>query len=91
MTQDTIISIIQSGLLTIILVAGPPLAVGLIVGISVSIFQAVTSIQEPTLAFIPKIFGVLSAIIIFGSFMLTNLQTFIVNIYSAIPQYIVPR
>lgn len=91
MTQDTIITIIQSALWTIILVAGPPLAIGLAVGVLVSIFQAVTSIQEPTLAFVPKILAVLLSLILFGPFMLSTLQEFITSLFLSIPQYIVPK
>ncbi len=91
MTQDAVITVIQSALYTIILVAAPPLIMGLAVGILVSIFQAVTSIQEPTLAFIPKILAVLASLIIFGPFLLSTLQEFITNLYMSIPQYIIPR
>lgn len=91
MSQDTVVTIIQTGLLTVIKVAAPPLVIGLTVGVLVSIFQTVTSIQEPTLAFIPKILGVLLSLIIFGPFMLSTLQELFISLYTAVPQYIIPR
>ena len=73
MTPELVVDIIREGLYTIILVAAPPLIMGLAAGLIMSIFQTVTSIQEPTLAFIPKILAVLAAIIIAGPFMLNQL------------------
>jgi flagellar biosynthetic protein FliQ len=91
MTQDTVITLVQRGLLTILLVAAPPVLMGLVVGVLVSVFQTVTSIQEPTLAFIPKIIAVLLALIIFGPFMLSTLQDYMVDLARSIPQLLVPR
>ncbi len=91
MTQETILDIITLALNTVIRTALPPLLVGLILGITVSIFQAVTSIQEPTMAFVPKILGVLLAIIIFGTFMSNNITGLFQSLYSNLPEYITPR
>ena len=91
MTEDKLLDMIREGLMTIILCAGPPLGVGLVVGVLVSIFQAVTSIQEPTLAFIPKILAVLLSLIIFGSFILSTLTGFIHSLIGNLPALMVPR
>ena len=91
MTQEAVITMVQSAILTVITVAAPPLLLGLTVGLIVSIFQAVTSIQEPTLAFVPKILAVMVAIIIFGAFMLTTLQEFMQNILRSFPNMVIPR
>lgn len=88
MTQESIIDIMQSGILTVVLVSAPPLILGLAVGVLVSVFQAVTSIQEPTMAFVPKILAVLFSLIFFGYFMLTSLQEYVYEIYGNIPYYI---
>lgn len=88
MTQETVIDIIQSGVLTVVLVSAPPLIFGLTVGVLVSVFQAVTSIQEPTMAFVPKILAVLFSLIFFGYFMLTSLQEYVYEVYGNIPYYI---
>ena len=91
MAQESVISMVQSAIFTVIVVASPPLLLGLTVGLIVSIFQAVTSIQEPTLAFVPKILAVLLAIIVFGAFMLTTLQEFMQNLLRSFPNLIIPR
>ena len=62
---DFIIRITNEGLLMVIVVCGPPIAISMIVGLSISLFQAVTQIQEATLTFVPKmivIFGTLAAL-----------------------------
>jgi len=84
MEQGLILDIIREGLFTVILVAAPPLAIGLMAGLVMSIFQTVTSIQEPTLAFIPKILAVLLALVFAGPFMLSQLVdyfAFIMNTF----------
>ncbi len=91
MTQDTVTDVIQMALMAIITASAPPLIMGLVVGILVSIFQAVTSIQEPTLAFIPKILAVLGAILVFGPFIQTTISEVFIQLYSNIPQYVIPR
>ena len=85
MSQEAVLTIMQNAIWTVILVAAPPLLLGLAVGITVSLFQTITSIQEATLAFVPKILAVFVALIIFGAWMLNMLQTFIENLYNSIP------
>ena len=91
MTQDMIIDLVREGLYTIIMVSAPPLLMGLIVGLAMSIFQTVTSIQEQTLAFIPKILAVLLSLLIFGPFMLSRLSGFVSLLVTNLPFYITPR
>ena len=88
MSQELVIDIIRNGVLTILLVAAPPLILGLVVGLLVSIFQAVTSIQEPTMAFVPKIVAVLFSLIIFGYFMLSTLFEYVNSLFGSIPGFI---
>jgi len=83
--MEIVSELIREGIYTIILVAAPPLLLGLAVGVIVSIFQTVTSIQEPTLAFVPKILAVFLALIIFGPWMLTKLSEYITTLYQNIP------
>jgi flagellar biosynthetic protein FliQ len=90
MDSGIILDIAREALMTVITVAAPPLAIGLTVGIIVSIFQTVTSIQEPTLAFVPKILGVLLSLLVFGSFMGTTLVNFVQRLFSELPYLIVP-
>lgn len=62
--------------MTVLLVAGPMIGLGLAVGLLVSIFQATTQIQEQTLSFVPKIVAVLVAGVVFGPWMLRTLIAF---------------
>jgi len=90
MTQERVIEIIGDGLFTVILSAAPPLLIGLSIGLIVAIFQTVTSIQEQTLAFVPKIVGVLFALIIFGPFILNNIVGFFTDLVTRLPQLVIP-
>ena len=91
MTQEFVLHVIRQGLFTVIMVASPPLAVGLAAGLVMSIFQTVTSIQEPTLAFIPKILAVLLAILMFGPFMMARLTEYFQYLITIMPEAIIPR
>jgi len=87
MTTDTVVDVMQSGVLTVLYVSAPPLIMGLVVGILVSLFQTVTSIQEATLAFVPKIVAVLLALVIFGNYMITTLLDCFIEMVGNIPFY----
>lgn len=76
MSQEFVISLGREALLTVLLVAGPLLLSGLVIGLLVSVLQATTQIQEATLSFVPKIVTVLLAALIFGPWMLTILTGF---------------
>ena len=91
LTQDTVLDVIREGLFTVMLTAAPPLAIGLAAGLIMSIFQTVTSIQEPTLAFIPKILAVLVAILVFGPFMMYQLTSYFQMLLTELPEFIRPR
>ena len=67
---------------TIIVVSAPLLLVSLIIGLIISIFQTVTSIQEQTLTFVPKILAVFVGMMIFGSWILTQLTEYITDLWS---------
>lgn len=88
MTQDSVITIMQTALKTIIFTAAPPLLCSLVVGIAVSIFQTITSISEQTLSFVPKVLAVFLSIIIFGAYMMTNLEELFVSLCSDFSKYI---
>ncbi len=88
MTEEMLIALAQRALLTVLMVAAPMLASGLIVGLVVSILQATTQIQEQTLTFVPKIIAVLGAIVLFGSWMLNTMIQFTYNLYNNINFYI---
>ena len=82
MTPETIMTIARETLITAMLLAAPPLVIGLLVGVIISVFQAVTQIQEQTLTFVPKVVAIFLSLLIFGPWMLKILQEFTVNILS---------
>ncbi|BAL82262.1 putative flagellar biosynthetic protein FliQ [Selenomonas ruminantium subsp. lactilytica TAM6421] len=88
MSGDLVVQLGQEALFIVMIVAAPMLGLGLIVGLMVSVFQATTSIQEQTLAFIPKIIAVFVAILIFGPWMLRIMTEYLTNILVNLPGYI---
>jgi len=88
MDQNTVVNL-ASQLMTLALkIGGPVLLVGLVVGLVVSLFQAVTQIQEQTLTFIPKIVGLGVLIVVLGPWMLQQLVSYTQQLFLAIPQLI---
>lgn len=88
MSGDLVIQIGQEALMVVLLVSAPMLGLGLAVGLAVSVFQATTSIQEQTLAFIPKIIAVFVAVLIFGPWMLRIMLEFFSGIFTGLPSRI---
>lgn len=88
MTEGQVLDIARQALYTIILCSAPLLIISLVVGLVVSIFQTVTSIQEQTLTFVPKIVCVFLGMTIFGSWILTNLTEFINTLWSDFSIYL---
>ncbi len=88
MTIDIVIEIASKALYLILKVSLPILLVSLIVGLIISIFQTVTSIQEQTLTFVPKIVCVFLALILLGNWMLTEMVDFIVELWSDFSIYV---
>ena len=85
MTYAAALSLGRDAIVVALLVCGPALILGLVTGLVISIFQATTQIQEPTLTFIPKIVVVALAILFFGPFMLAMLTDFAYRVFSSIP------
>lgn len=88
MTIDDITSITREALYTICITAAPVLLVSLTVGLIVSIFQTVTSIQEQTLTFVPKILAIFTALILLGHWMLNNMVEYMTKLWSDFSIYI---
>jgi flagellar biosynthesis protein FliQ len=86
--QDTVINLATQAMTLGFEVAGPILLVGLVIGLAVSLFQAVTQIQEQSLSFIPKILGLAAVIIILGPWMLDRLIDYVTNLWISIPSLI---
>jgi flagellar biosynthesis protein FliQ len=85
MNQDVVISLAMDAMTLALKVGMPLLLVGLVVGLVVSIFQAVTQIQEMTLTFIPKILALGLVLMIAGPWMLGQLLTYTENLWTGIP------
>lgn len=88
MTIDEVTAIAGNALFLIIKTAAPILLVSLIIGLVISIFQTVTSIQEQTLTFVPKIICVFLALMVLGHWMLSEMSEFMVSLWSNFSMYI---
>ena len=88
MTVEVVSDIVRQALFLVIRTALPVLLVSLIVGLVVSIFQTVTSIQEQTLTFVPKIICVFLALGFFGSWMLNSMAEFMTTLWSSFSYYV---
>lgn len=88
MTTEAVINIASEAIWTIIQVSAPLLLISLAVGLIVSIFQTVTSIQEQTLTFIPKILVIFMGMLIFGSFILDTIVSFMQELWSNFGAYL---
>lgn len=88
MTYADAISLGREAMWVVLLISAPALVFGLVVGLVISVLQAVTQIQEPTLTFIPKILAVGIAILLFGPFMLAVMTDFTANIINNLGIYI---
>jgi flagellar biosynthetic protein FliQ len=88
MTPDFVVGFGKEAVWVTLLVAGPMLLAGLIVGLIVSIFQAVTQVHEMTLTFIPKILAVMIALVVFFPWMMRVLLNFTEKLFINIPMYI---
>ncbi len=88
MTQQEVIDIARNTIFVIIKTAAPLLLVSLIIGLIVSIFQTVTSIQEQTLTFVPKFLGIFLTIMLCGGWILNTVTQFMIELWSNFGQYI---
>jgi flagellar biosynthetic protein FliQ len=85
MTDGDVTSVGAKAIMVTLQVGGPILLVALLVGLVVSIFQAVTQIQEQTLVFIPKIMAIVAVLAITGPWMLTTMVNYTENLFREIP------
>jgi len=88
MTPEFVIDFCRRAMEMVLLLALPMLAVGMVVGLAVSVFQATTSIQEMTLQFIPKILLISITLVIAGPWMLEELTDFTTLVLNSFPEWI---
>jgi len=86
MTQEFAIFIVRETLFTALMIAAPMLLAGLITGVTISLLQSVTQLQEMTLTFIPKILAVVTVMILFSPWMVNVMLGFMNMIYGYIAQ-----
>jgi flagellar biosynthetic protein FliQ len=87
-SAEFVIQLAGQAVYLVLKTSAPMLLAGLVIGLLVSVFQATTQIQEQTLAFVPKIIGVLVAMLLFGPWILTSLVDFTFNILNNLHKYI---
>lgn len=88
MTVDEVVAIANQALYTIIKVSAPVLLISMAVGLIISIFQTVTSIQEQTLTFVPKVLAIFLTIVVIGHWMLTEMANLMVDLLSNLSEYV---
>ena len=88
MSINTISNLMRDGIIQVLKLTLPVLGFAVGVGLVVAIFQATTSIQEQTLTFVPKLLSIFVALIVFGSFIMTNLTTYMTDLWTNFAVYI---
>ncbi len=88
MSVGFVANIMGQAVFQVLLMAAPMLGLGLLVGLTISIFQATTSIQEQTLTFVPKIVVVLGSLVVFGAWMVNSMINFTMRIFGYIPEMV---
>ena len=88
MTTEFVTHIIRQALITVLLAAAPVLITGLVVGLAVSIFQAISQVHEMTLTFIPKIVAIFISLMIFGPWIIKVISNFATDILMNLSEYV---
>ncbi len=87
MTSGEVVSLMRGAVTQIITIIAPILGLALIVGLIVAILQAVTSIQEQTLTFLPKLIVIILMVALLGGFIFSNLSEYTVALFNRIPDF----
>lgn len=88
MTPDTVMSMTHVALRIALTMAGPTLLTSLIIGLTVSIFQAATQVNEMTLTFIPKLVGVALVLVVLGPWLMTTMIDYMQSLFTGIPDLV---
>lgn len=88
MSSGDVITIARQTIWVIVKTAVPILLVSMIVGLIISLFQTLTSIQEQTLTFVPKLLAILLALMIMGTWILNEIVSFMNTLWGGFSQYI---
>jgi len=84
MNQTAVLEIAQGALWVILMIAGPIMLSGLLIGLIIALFQALTTIQEMTLTFVPKIIVIFLALVVFLPFMMTTMIEYSMTLFDRI-------
>lgn len=82
------VAVAKQALFLSLILTGPPILVAMLVGLTISILQATTQIQEQTLTFVPKLFAIAASLALAGPWMLAQLISFTASIYESFPTYV---
>ena len=88
MTIEMVADMLQEGIMVVLKASAPPLLVSLVVGLVVSVFQTVTSIQEQTLTFVPKMVAMFACLMLLGHWMLKLMVTYMTDLWYNFSVYI---
>ena len=88
MSVEQVIDIARNTVWTILIVSAPMLLISLVIGLIVSIFQTISSIQEQTLTFVPKFIAIMIMILLAGNWMLNKLSDYMIDLYNNFATYI---
>lgn len=86
MSIGDLVQLMREGVLEVLVITAPVLGAALIIGLIIAILQAVTSIQEQTLTFVPKLFAILAVLALLGSWMFSSLRGYTINLFNMIPE-----
>ena len=87
-SEGVVLDVAREAFTTIIVTAAPALLVSLVIGLIISIFQTVTSIQEQTLTFVPKIIAVFLTLMVLGGWMLNEMADFMTKLWNNFSLYV---
>ncbi len=88
MNEEVVVSLLRETLILILKVSAPMLIVSLVIGLIVSILQTVTSIQEQTLTFVPKLIGIFVVLMMFGNWIMKSISDFTTYLFANFGLYI---
>ena len=88
METEMVMDITKNAILISVMLAGPMLGTGLVIGLMVSIFQTTTQIQEQTLTFIPKVGAIIGTIFFLGPWMIGKMQAYTINILGQLHKFV---
>jgi len=87
MTPETVLGLGQKGVLMVLYLAGPLLGAGLLVGLVVSVLQAITSVQEQSLTYIPKLLAVFGVLLLMMPWMMSLMVSFTAKLLAGLPMF----